>query len=102
MAVGAADQEGDVRHAVVAPAFRRLAKASLSRTLPRRSSATSTALAGTAPEQQFAFARDQLGGRQLPLFLELAQRERPADAAGIVLIEIAFGPAAGAADAGDQ
>ena len=56
---------------------------------------------GNRTQQQLAFAADQFGRRQLLLFLELAQGERPADAAGIVLVEIAFGPAAGAADAGD-
>ena len=33
---------------------------------------------------------------------QLAQRERPADAVGVVFVEIAFGSAAGAANTGDQ
>ena len=102
MAVGAADQEGDVRHGIVTPARQAAGEGLAVQNLAAAVERDQHGSVRNRPQQQLALARISCGRRQLLLLLELAQRERPADAAGIVLVEIAFGAAAGAADAGDR
>ena len=101
MAVRAADEEGDLGHRLVAPAFHAAGEGRAVQNLAATIECHDDGFVRNRAEQQFAFALHQLGGRQLLLLLELAERERPADAAGIVLVEVTLGAASGAADGGD-
>src|SRR5215211_8112694 len=100
MSLGAADQEGHVRHGIVTPAGQAVGEGwavqNLAATIERDQRGTGRG----GCQQKLALAQHELAGWQLLLFLELAQRERPADAVGVVVVEIALGAAPSAADAG--
>ena len=102
MAVGAANEEGHVRHAVVAPAPEAAGEGLAVDLLAAAIQRHQHRFFRDHVEQQLAFATDELGGRQLSLFLDLAQDQRPANAAGVVVVEAALGAAAGLADGRDR
>ena len=60
-----------------------------------------TALGGHAASNSSPLALDQLARRQSAFFLDLAQRQRPQDAAGIVLVKRPLGSCPGATDGGN-
>src|SRR5476649_637381 len=102
MAVGTADQEGDVRHRIVTPAFEATGKCFAVERLAAPVERHQHGARRGGLQQELALAPHHLGRRQLALFFELAKDQRPTDTAGIVLVEVALRTAARAADGGDR